>query len=133
VRCFKSPQGFNTSYVSVQAKDPILVIFGRSRFNTSYVSVQGFFFMERLHFIIVSIHPMFRFKAAAHALRFSLGYVSIHPMFRFKNFSLEEYEPIDMFQYILCFGSSKYKLDPSKYEVVEFQYILCFGSSKNSS
>ena len=76
-------------------------------FNTSYVSVQA--------------GDQLEFKESES--------VSIHPMFRFKLELLEDdLELLELFQYILCFGSStpSYILERLSQE---FQYILCFGSS----
>ena len=55
--------------------------------------------------------------------------VSIHPMFRFKNKgSVYIYDDgAEMFQYILCFGSRRVLEDWANC-LSAFQYILCFGS-----
>ena len=56
------PLGFNTSYVSVQVSIALVVFFAQSSFNTSYVSVQVMVKLMILFWIVVSIHPMCRFK-----------------------------------------------------------------------
>jgi len=58
--------------------------------------------------IQVSIHPMFRFKKKQTKASKKLGKVSIHPMFRFKTDKKVFRVDVFAFQYILCFGSSKW-------------------------
>ena len=53
-------------------------------FNTSYVSVQVSTANEKYNIIIVSIHPMCRFKLLMCNINSTRIYVSIHPMCRFK-------------------------------------------------
>ena len=75
---------FNTSYVSVQdgLKKKTLILF--ISFNTSYVSVQ----------------------VGCHLCLYRLLDVSIHPMCRFKMQNMPTVRRLEMFQYILCVGSS---------------------------
>ena len=99
-------------------------------FNTSYVSVQAFMSITVMIISKVSIHPMFRFKIFIFYKNYCVQMVSIHPMFRFKNFFIVSIASFNsLFQYILCFGSSKSLFIGYFYASV-FQYILCFGSRR---
>ena len=122
---------FNTSYVSVQ--DQLESIFGKTKIEFQYILCVGSresCSCSKLQNLIVSIHPMCRFKlnncfyTFLHLIGFNTSYVSvqvfslncsafsnsvsIHPMCRFKS-GISQYDSYSSsFQYILCVGSSLY-------------------------
>ena len=118
---------FNTSYVLVQARNnqynsgslifQYIICFGSSILGQNSNALK-----DRFQYIIcfgssnrystyyrttnISIHHMFWFKFAKFALSAKLQHISIHHMFWFKKTFTLASNFVNLFQYIICFGSS---------------------------
>ena len=144
---------FNTSYVTVQHRT--LDQYGNNCQISIHPMLRFNYFLQfyKHKFNIISIHPMLRFNVSGKkyikgARYFNTSYVtvqlsfciyilyffqiSIHPMLRF-NLILSFFSLLkDLFQYILCYGSTVL-FSPNPQNQNQFQYILCYGSTPTLS
>ena len=74
---------------------------------------------------------MLRFNWFFYVCLFSYFRISIHPMLRFNNALETKYRVLNVFQYILCYGSTGSLYWKPRRER-KFQYILCYGSTSSS-
>ncbi len=143
-------EGFNTSYVSVQAGYPPKSTLINWCFNTSYVSVQavqeqGVLKSMQFQYIICVGSRVIATHATSHPIwfqyiicvgsreereteKFFILSVSIHHMCRFKAIDTLASRVTALFQYIICVGSRLIKAR-AKAKGQRFQYIICVGSS----
>ena len=119
---------FNTSYVSVLQHIKSSKSMSKQNFNTSYVSVLLNFLSLSTSKFFISIHRMFRFYWFRKFTHTFGSYISIHRMFRFYPCINSLVQPTlkisihRMFRFYGCIATWF-----AFYNV--FQYIVCFGST----
>ena len=123
---------FNTSYVSVLLIVNILCTCDFFYFNTSYVSVLQTLACQIDVQCPISIHHMYRFYVPLSSSQPTTVWISIHHMYRFYWEKELQKLTLELFQYIICIGSTK-PLFASHECVFAFQYIICIGSTHKGS